>query len=109
MNASTSKRKHDGLTIPEGFFFEVYTPAAGPIVSPGLGIALEYAKVQLSADANLTFVNLAGQTVTAFPLAKGSHPFLVREIIAVSTGSVAILHDGVPKTTTKDFTGPIYQ
>lgn len=99
--------QHD-TNLVKGKYFEIYTPAAGPIVSPGLGKRLEYAQVYLSADADLTFVNMAGQVVTTYPLSKGRHYFLVKSITAVSTGTVAIVHDGVEKSTIKEQNTPIY-
>lgn len=99
--------QHD-TNLVKGKYFEVYIPAAGPVVSPGLGKTLEYVQIHLSADANVTFVNMAGQAVSTYPLSKGRHYFLVKEISAVSTGTLAIIHDGVEKSTIKEMNTPIY-
>lgn len=103
-----SRRQHDSIVIPEGFFFEPYEPAATPIVSPSTGDTLQYVKMCLSEDANVTFRDSRGNLVTAFPLAKGERSFLVSQIITVSAGTVAIIHDGVRKESDEDFTGPVY-
>ena len=94
MKSTNLKRHRDALFIPEGQYFEVYTPAAGKIISPSLDKVLKYAKFCLSEDANVTFKDARGNSVAAFPLAKGEHSFLVTEISVVSAGSVAIIHDG---------------
>lgn len=92
-------REKDELSIPEGFYFEPYTPTAGRIVSPSMGVPIEFAKMYLSEDADVTFKDYAGNLVTDFPLSKGGHSFLVREIISVSTGTVAIVHNGTKAST----------
>lgn len=107
MKSQSAKRKHDGITV-DGIYFEQYTPATDSFTSPGLGVELEYAHIQLSQDANVTFVNYAGQLVTAFPLSKGRHYFLVKEVRVVSAGVVAIIHDGIQKTTEQEMNTPIY-
>ncbi len=89
------RRSPEGLIIPEGFFFEVYAPKAGRIYSTVLNKFLRYAKICLSADADVTFKDVRGNQVNAFSLSKGEHSFLVTEIIAVSTGTIAIIHDGI--------------
>lgn len=99
--------QHD-TNLVKGIFFEVYTPAAGPIVSPSSGKTLEYAQIYLSQDANVTFINMAGQTVNAFPLFKGRHYFLVKEVSVVSAGTLAIVHDMVEKSTVKEMNTKIY-
>lgn len=108
MKRKSLKRQHDSLIIPEGIYAEEYTPVTGKIQSPGLGIYLEYVKFRLSDDADVTFVNLAGQLISAYPCAKGDHPFLVREIRIVSTGRCLILHDGVKKSTEGELNTAIY-
>jgi hypothetical protein len=78
-----------------GVFCEVYTPAAGRIVSPSLAKKLEYAKFILTQDANVSFKDAQGNAATTIALLKGRHDFLVSEISAVSAGSVLIIHDGI--------------
>jgi len=94
MNGKNLKRNRDALFIPEGQYFELYSPAAGKIISPVLDKALKYAKFCLSEDANVTFKDARGNAVSAFPLSKGEHSFLVTEISVVSAGTIAIIHDG---------------
>lgn len=108
MKARNRKRQHDGLFIPEGYFAELYTPTVGPVVSPSSGDTLEFVKMILSEDANVTFRNCAGVIVSAFPLAKGPVPFLVKEIHTISAGTVLIVHDGVKASTTQEMNTPIY-
>lgn len=95
MKSQTPNRQHDSLIVPEGFYVETYTPAAGKIKSPLLNKYLKYAKIILSEDANVTFKSTYGNSISAFPLAKGSHPFLVSEVSVVSAGTVLIIHDGI--------------
>lgn len=106
------KRDPDQLTIPEGRYQELYSPAPGRITSTALnGKKLKYAKMILSEDANVTWKDAKTNQVTTFPLAKGGQFFLVSEIIAVSAGTVLIVHDGEVEssdTSEPDFTGPIY-
>lgn len=97
MKAKTRRIK-DSLKIEDGKYFELYTPASGRIVSPALGKRLKYAKIYLSADANVTFKDEAGGSSSTVALAKGRHDFMVTEISVVSTGSVYIIHDGVLST-----------
>lgn len=85
-----------------GTFFEPYTPVAGRVKSPSLNKELEYCNFYLSADANVTFVDYAGNAVSAYPLLKGRHNILVREISVVSAGIVSLVHDGVLSSTIKD-------
>lgn len=108
MKARASKRQHDKFFIPEGYFAEPYEPVAGPVVSPSSGDELEFVKIILSEDANVTFRNCAGVVVDAFPLAKGAVPFLVKEVHSVSAGDVLIVHDGVRTTTAQELNTPIY-
>jgi hypothetical protein len=90
-----NQRDQDALKVPEGRYFEPYTPAVGRISSTSLGgKKLQYAKMYLSADANVTFRDEAGNAIVAFPLLKGPQPFLVTEVSVVSAGSVALMHDG---------------
>jgi hypothetical protein len=96
MSNPVHKREHDSLAIPEGWFVELYVPAAGRITSTELGgKKLAYAKMILSEDANVTFKSASGGQVTAFPLSKGPVPFLVSEISVVSAGTVLIAHNGL--------------
>lgn len=95
MQTNPYKREHDALFVPEGFFTEPYTPAVGRVTSPSLGKKIQYCKMILSADANVTYRDYAGNLVSAFPFKAGPQPFLVSEISVVSTGSVLIVHDGV--------------
>lgn len=101
MKSTAPIRDHDEVKIPNGKFFEAYTVTPGRITSPSLkandGTArrLQYARVQLTADANLTFKDWAGNQVTALPLKGGvEYHFLVTEITVVSAGAVYIIHDG---------------
>ncbi len=89
------RRSPEGLIIPEGFYFEVYVPKAGRIYSTVVNKFLKYAKICLSADADVTFKDVRGNQINAFSLSKGEHSFLVTEIITVSAGSVAVIHDGI--------------
>ncbi len=95
MKDQNPRRTPEGLIIPEGFFFEVYVPKAGRIYSTVLNKYLKYAKMCLSSDADVTFKDVYGNQTNAFSLSKGEHSFLITEIITVSTGSVAIIHDGI--------------
>lgn len=89
-------REYDAIQVGEGFFQEPYTPTAGRITSAAHGgKKLQWAKMLLSADANVTWRDYAGNLVTAFALTKGLQDFLVSEIITVSTGSVLIVHNGL--------------
>ena len=88
------QRDIDQIHVPEGYYFEAYTPATGRISSTSLGKKLQYAKMYLSQDANVTFRDYAGNAVVAFPLKAGAQPFLVTEVSVVSAGSVALIHDG---------------
>lgn len=100
MTSNALSREHDKLFIPEGFYQEAYTPAAGRITSTALGgKKLQYCKFMLSADATVTWKDHAGNQVTAFALKAGYQPFLVSEIISVSAGTVLIIHDGIVATT----------
>ncbi len=87
----------------DGSFIEVYTPAAGRVASvkiapTGTPVLLEAAKFILTAAANVTFKDYAGNSVTtlAWPAAT-VFPFPVTEISVVSTGSIYIIHAGVPQ------------
>jgi len=102
MKSLNIRKQHDTLAIPEGRFKEDYTPQVGRIISPQLGKHLKYAKIYLSEDANVTYRSVGGSLITAEPLAKGAHAFLVIEVIAVSSGTVRILHDGVIDTAFQD-------
>ena len=103
-------RQPDSLKIPEGGFFELYTPVVGGvrIISPSLGYPLQFAKIHLTADADVTFKDEFGNLSTAVPLSKGEQSFLVTEIRVVSTGSVYIRHDGKKWETSKTFATNIY-
>jgi hypothetical protein len=88
--------------VINGYFQEPYTPIVGRVRSASLaqangGIApkLEACWFILSAAANVTFKDYAGNQVTAFGLPQGIYPFPVQEISVVSTGSVLIVHDGL--------------
>lgn len=85
------------IYIPEGRYQEPYTPAAGRITSTALsGVTLKYAKFMVSEDSNVTWKDLNGNTVTAFPCKGGiPYPFLVSVISASSAGTVLIIHDGI--------------
>lgn len=85
-----------------GAFQEPYTPTIGRITSASLassnqGVApkLECAKFILSASANVTFVDYAGNVVSTFALPQGLYNFPVKEIRVVSSGTVLIVHDGL--------------
>lgn len=99
MKSNNLLRQRNALIIPEGFYQEPYTPIVGRIVSPVLNKKLKYAKMILSADADVTFRDAMGNAVSTFALSKGPQPFLVSEISAVSAGSVLIVHDGEIDTT----------
>ena len=109
MNANPLSREHDALKVPEGFFQEPYTPVAGRVLSPSLNKRLQYCKFYLSADANVTWKDYAGNQITTFALKAGYQPFIVSEIIAVSAGTVLIIHDGIVWTqdvSARDMTFP---
>lgn len=95
MQERSITRNSDSFIIPEGFFFELYTPASGRILSPSLNKRLQLAKMFITADANVTFKDAAGTASATVPLKAGFQPFLVSEISVVSTGSVYIIHDGI--------------
>lgn len=90
------KQRGDQINIPEGYFFELYTPGAGRIVSPSLERQLKFAKMYLHADANVTFKDAAGNQSNNVPISKGSCHWLVSEIIDTGEVAVSIIHDGVP-------------
>ncbi len=85
----------------DGSFIEAYTPVVGRItttkVSPqGVAQFLEGAKFIITADANVTFRDYAGNAVVAMPWKAGViFPCTVTEISVLSTGSLYIIHDGV--------------
>jgi hypothetical protein len=95
MKANSITREPNELKVPEGFYVEPYTPIAGRIKSPSLNKFLQYAKFILSADANVTFRDHAGNLNTAMALKAGPQIFLASEITAVSAGTVTIVHDGL--------------
>lgn len=99
MLTKRTKRQADTLVIPEGFYQELYTPSVGKITSPGLGIVLEYVKIYLTADSTVTWKDMGGNITTLFSLKAGTQPFLIKELHAVTTGSVLIIHDGIPAAT----------
>lgn len=94
MKSKAPVRDHDEVKIPNGRYFEPYTPIAGQIISPVLGKKLAWAKMHLSVASTVTFKDGAGNQVTLFPLQAGKQDFLVTEITAVTAGVVAIVHDG---------------
>lgn len=88
------------ITITGGII-EAYTPANGRITSvaannkgQGSPVKIQGAMFILSTAANVTFVDYSGNLTTAFPCAQGLFPYVVREIRAVSAGTVLIVHDG---------------
>ncbi len=95
MNIARSRQKK--AILIEGKFTEPYTPKSGRISSPSMYKELLWAKMCLSADADVTFKDESGISKT-LSLSKGEHPFFVTEISVVSTGTVSIIHDGVLHT-----------
>lgn len=95
MNQPRSRQKK--AVLMEGKFTEAYTPKSGRISSPSLYKELRWAKMLLTADADVTYKDESGISKTV-SLSKGEHPFFVTEISAVSTGTVYIIHDGVLHT-----------
>lgn len=82
---------------PYGKWVELYTPVVGRVSSPSKqNMPLEFARMLLTADANVTFRDYAGILCSAVPLKQGEHFFPVTEISVVSAGSVYIIHDGIP-------------
>jgi len=106
MTANPYSKPHDEIIVPEGRYFELYTPAAGRIKSPATTKYLQFVKFYLPADSTMTFKDYAGTQSTTVSLKAGYHPFLVQEI-TVCSGSVYIIHDGLVWTqdsTAKDMT-----
>jgi len=82
---------------PYGKFVEPYTPVVGRVNSPSQkNMPLEFARMLLTADANVTFVDYAGNVCSLVPLKQGEHFFPVTEVRSVSAGSVYLIHDGIP-------------
>jgi hypothetical protein len=94
MKANPNSRNPDQLIIPEGFFREPYTPAVGRIKSPSLNKYLQYAKIILSEDANVTYRDYAGNQNTE-AMKAGAQPTVFSEVSVVSAGTVTIVHDGL--------------
>jgi len=88
-----------GKEIYQAKYKELYIPDGGQIYTTnadlGAGKRLRCATFITSADANVTYQMLGGDTVTTFP-AKGGIPYpeLVKKISVVSTGSIWLLHNG---------------
>lgn len=95
-------RSQSEVKIPNGSYFEPYTPVAGPIISPALNKKLRYACFYLSADAAVTFKDGKGNAVAAYPFSKGRHDILVTEVTVVSAGILALVHDGQIMTTEEE-------
>lgn len=77
-------------------FVEIYTPASTPITSGITSKVLEYVFFMTSADCNITVVPYGdgnGNTVVIAVKGGAPYPFAVKQITAVSTGSVYILHN----------------
>lgn len=102
METRRALRQHDSLSIPEGYIIEAYTPTQGPIISPSSDKHIQRVKIHLSEDATVTGRDARGNLVTDIPLSKGPCPYLWSEVHSVSTGSVWIVHDGVPASINED-------
>ncbi len=107
MRARGIINRGETLKIPEGSFTEPYTPRTGRIISPSLNKELAYAKIKMSADGTITYVDYAGNLTVNDTLSKGTHPFLVREIRACDV-TVSIVHDGALAPVQEDMTSPLY-
>ncbi len=76
-------------------------PAAGRITSGILKAAdgtprkLQYARIMVSANSNVTFKDYGGSISATVPLLAGvEYHFLVTEVTAASAGTVYLIHDG---------------
>jgi hypothetical protein len=94
----------DLLKVPEGYYQELYTPAAGRVKSAELGNkSLEYCKIFLPVSVSVTWKGYLNETAVTATLPAGPFPFLVKEISAAG-GVVMIIHDGVLWSGDADYT-----
>lgn len=71
--------------VPQATSFKLYTPSSTTYVP------WEYTTFYLDTDSTVSFVDKDNNTTTLVALKAGYHPILVKQITAVTAGSVFVM------------------